>query len=195
MMANWNLLLGEIDTEYAVLLSADDWWEPRFLERMVAILDRHPESLLAAAAVRVMESDRQVEVLGLHQLWPADRGACPPAEALRLLLTRRNRLYVHAVLARAELYRRVRLEDSPVADWMLFDRLLCPPLNAFRRELGLPPVKRVLQGWWNSPRRVIGLLAAGPGLQMHDGILDDVRAFTQDTPQADDITLSVAKRL
>jgi len=40
-------------------------------------------------------------------------------------------------------------------------------------------------------RRVIGLLAAGPGLQMHDGILDDVRAFTQDTPQADDITLVV----
>lgn len=43
------------------------------------------------------------------------------------------------------------------ADWILFDRLLCPELNAFRHELGLPPVKRVLQDWWNSPQRVIGL--------------------------------------
>ncbi len=40
-------------------------------------------------------------------------------------------------------------------------------------------------------RQVIGLLAAGPAVQMHEAILDDVRAFTQDTPQADDITLVV----
>ena len=40
---------------------------------------------------------------------------------------------------------------------MLIDRTLCPPLNAFRQELGLAPVKRLMNGWWNSPQRVMGL--------------------------------------
>lgn len=37
------------------------------------------------------------------------------------------------------------------------DPVLCPTLNAFRQELGLPPVHRVMNDWWNSPQRVIGL--------------------------------------
>jgi phosphoserine phosphatase RsbU/P len=39
--------------------------------------------------------------------------------------------------------------------------------------------------------RVIAANAAGSWEQMHDAILEDVRAFTQDTPQADDVTLVV----
>ena len=44
-----------------------------------------------------------------------------------------------------------------LADAVLIDRTLCPPLNAFRQELGLAPVKRLMNGWWNSPQRVMGL--------------------------------------
>ena len=40
-------------------------------------------------------------------------------------------------------------------------------------------------------RQVIRLQAAAACVEMHDAILDDVRAFTLDTPQADDITLVV----
>jgi rhamnosyltransferase subunit B len=40
------------------------------------------------------------------------------------------------------------------------DPVLCPSLNAFRQELGLQPVRRVMNGWWNSPQRVIGLWPA-----------------------------------
>jgi len=39
--------------------------------------------------------------------------------------------------------------------------------------------------------RVVKLNATATCEQMHDAILDDLRAFTQDTPQADDITLVV----
>ena len=39
--------------------------------------------------------------------------------------------------------------------------------------------------------RVIGANAADSWEQLHDAILDDVRSFTQDTPQADDVTLVV----
>ncbi|MCW8131926.1 MAG: glycosyltransferase family 1 protein [Planctomycetota bacterium] len=42
-------------------------------------------------------------------------------------------------------------------DWAIIDRLLCPKLNAFRAELGLPPVKHIMGDWWNSPQRVIAL--------------------------------------
>lgn len=37
------------------------------------------------------------------------------------------------------------------------DHLVGPPTNQFRRELGLPPVKRLLHDWWASPQLVIGL--------------------------------------
>ena len=50
----------------------------------------------------------------------------------------------------------VRLEYW-LADFLVVDRLLSDPVNAFRAELGLPPVKRFLHRWWHSPDRVIGL--------------------------------------
>lgn len=39
----------------------------------------------------------------------------------------------------------------------LVDLGLAPPVNAFRAELGLPPVRRLLKHWWNSPQLVLGL--------------------------------------
>jgi rhamnosyltransferase subunit B len=44
-----------------------------------------------------------------------------------------------------------------VADKLILDRALCPPLNAFRESLGLKPVRRILGDWIHSPDRVIGL--------------------------------------
>lgn len=40
---------------------------------------------------------------------------------------------------------------------LLTDPLIAPPLNAFRRELGLAPVHSVLGSYVHSPQRVIGL--------------------------------------
>jgi rhamnosyltransferase subunit B len=44
-----------------------------------------------------------------------------------------------------------------VADNVFIDRLLAPELNAFRRELGMPPVRGIMREWWNSPECLIGL--------------------------------------
>lgn len=44
-----------------------------------------------------------------------------------------------------------------VGDKWVVDRRLAPGINAFRAELGLAPVKKILADWWNSPQRVIGL--------------------------------------
>jgi rhamnosyltransferase subunit B len=42
-------------------------------------------------------------------------------------------------------------------DRFVIDPLIVPKLNAFRQQLGLPPVTRVFRHWLHSPQRVIGL--------------------------------------
>ncbi len=44
-----------------------------------------------------------------------------------------------------------------IADRFFIDPVVAPEVNAFRAELGLPPVRRVVADWWHSPQRVIGL--------------------------------------
>jgi rhamnosyltransferase subunit B len=43
------------------------------------------------------------------------------------------------------------------ADARLIDPLIGPEVNAFRAELGLPPVRRFMKDWWVSPDLVVGL--------------------------------------
>jgi UDP:flavonoid glycosyltransferase YjiC (YdhE family) len=42
-------------------------------------------------------------------------------------------------------------------DGLLIDPLLAPEVNAFRRELGLPPARRFFDIWMHSPQRIVGL--------------------------------------
>ncbi len=55
-----------------------------------------------------------------------------------------------------------------LADRYFIDPVVAPPLNAVRRDLGLPPVARVLAEWWNSPRVVMGLFPDWFGLPQPD---------------------------
>lgn len=43
------------------------------------------------------------------------------------------------------------------ADKFVVDRMIGPELNAFRRQIGLPPINRILTRWGHSPQMVIGL--------------------------------------
>ncbi|MGD2217074.1 MAG: glycosyltransferase [Gemmatimonadales bacterium] len=44
-----------------------------------------------------------------------------------------------------------------LADRLMIDPTIAPTLNAWRAELGLPPVSRVFDSWLHSPRRTIGI--------------------------------------
>jgi rhamnosyltransferase subunit B len=44
-----------------------------------------------------------------------------------------------------------------LADRLVVDQLLGPEINGFRRELGLPPVKRIFDQWLHSPTMAIGM--------------------------------------
>jgi UDP:flavonoid glycosyltransferase YjiC (YdhE family) len=83
-----------------------------------------------------------------------------------------------------------------LADHLVVDRVYGPPINALRKEVGLPPVRRLFDGWFHSPQRIIGLFPEWfaplqpdwpaqlrlTSFPRHDGRLDedlpaDVRAF------------------
>ena len=53
--------------------------------------------------------------------------------------------------------RWVRRLQYWAGDTLVIDPLVCPTLNRFRQEKGLPPVRRVLKGWYMSPELVVGL--------------------------------------
>jgi rhamnosyltransferase subunit B len=57
----------------------------------------------------------------------------------------------------AHLPRPLRKLYFRAADRFLLDRLLAEQTNAFRTELGLPPVSRLFDRWFHSPQRVVGL--------------------------------------
>jgi UDP:flavonoid glycosyltransferase YjiC (YdhE family) len=42
-------------------------------------------------------------------------------------------------------------------DWAFADPVVAGPVNAFRAEFGLAPVKRIINDWWMSPDRVVAL--------------------------------------
>jgi UDP:flavonoid glycosyltransferase YjiC (YdhE family) len=65
-----------------------------------------------------------------------------------------------------------RLPGSPIRSWQpawfqhalwwaadrfFIDPGIAPGVNAFRAEVGLPPVRRIMKDWWNSPDLVLGL--------------------------------------
>jgi UDP:flavonoid glycosyltransferase YjiC (YdhE family) len=44
-----------------------------------------------------------------------------------------------------------------LGDRLVIDPVIAPATNAVRAELGLPPVRRLLDQWWHSPERILGL--------------------------------------
>jgi glycosyltransferase involved in cell wall biosynthesis len=62
-VANANLALAAVRTEYALLLHDDDEVEPGFLSAAVAALDRHPGAALALAPWWVVREDGERELL------------------------------------------------------------------------------------------------------------------------------------
>jgi UDP:flavonoid glycosyltransferase YjiC (YdhE family) len=53
--------------------------------------------------------------------------------------------------------RRLRRLLFWLMDAAMIDRVLAPPVNRFRAELGLPPVRRLFDRWMHSPQLVLGL--------------------------------------
>ena len=79
-----------------------------------------------------------------------------------------------------------------MGDVLVIDRVVAPVTNAVRAELGLPPVRRLLDQWWHSPERIIGLFPPWfappqpdwpPQLRLTGFPLFDERGLTEVPPE------------
>ena len=50
---NFNLMFGDVDAAYVALLEDDNWWEPTFLEEMVALMKSHQNCEAACSNERI----------------------------------------------------------------------------------------------------------------------------------------------
>ncbi len=78
------------------------------------------------------------------------------------------------------------------------DRLIAPGLNAFRKELGLPPVRKIFSRWIHSPEGVIGLFPAWfapiqpdwPAGMVQTGFVKYEQGFQEMPPKVEDFLKS-----
>jgi rhamnosyltransferase subunit B len=82
-----------------------------------------------------------------------------------------------------------------LGDLLVIDPVVAPATNAVRAELGLPPVRRLLNQWWHSPQRIIGLYPPWyappqpdwpPQLVLTGFPLFDERGLTEAPPEVHD---------
>ena len=117
-LANTNLLLADVESEYVALLHQDDWWEPEFLMTTINALDSAADVIIATTAVRVHGKTGGRAISGLYE-YTAARGVVASEDAL-LLLVKPDVVYVAGVLARRALFQRAPLFEPslPLAyDW------------------------------------------------------------------------------
>lgn len=60
LASHWNLLLDMCDTEYFIMASDDDLYEPNFLEQVDVLTDKYPEVDLVRGRCRIIDGDGHV---------------------------------------------------------------------------------------------------------------------------------------
>lgn len=70
LVAHWNLLLGLCNTEYCILASDDDVYEPDFLAKIDALVGKYPDVELFHARARCIDADgRAFKEDALYKEW------------------------------------------------------------------------------------------------------------------------------
>jgi glycosyltransferase involved in cell wall biosynthesis len=140
----WEAGLAMTDSEYVWMAESDDWADPRLVERLVAVLDRHPAVGVAYAQSWI--ADRTFAVTGDAVCWTEDldplrwRGdfvADGRDEIRRFLLVKNTIPNASAVLMRRRVVERVRPIDASFrlcGDWMHWVRMLTEADVAFVAE-------------------------------------------------------------
>lgn len=60
LVSHWNLLVDLCDTEYLIMASDDDVYEPKFLEEIDALVEKYPKVDILRAKARRVENGKQV---------------------------------------------------------------------------------------------------------------------------------------
>lgn len=150
--------------EYRELTQHPDLWHPR--RGLKLVLTRGAAAYLRAAYAHVEANYRPGEtVIGAHGLDLAsrvfhDKHGAPLATIhfapFALLTLHATPRYIGAP-SMAWSPKWAKAAQFWAIDRWIVDPMIAPEVNALRRDLGLPPIKRIFTKWNNSPQRVIGL--------------------------------------
>ncbi len=121
---------------------------PVMYEKIESYLKKHPEGVLVgstlALGARVAQEKLGVPMATVH-LSPS------------ILRTVYEMPRLAAIPFGPGLPRWVKGAFYDVANWAIIEPVLARGLNEFRAKLGLPRARHVMNEWWNSPQRVIGM--------------------------------------
>lgn len=122
MVPNWNAGMAQTRGRSVALLEDDNWWDPDFLARTVAVLANRPEVGFVYTAAFL--TDASGTSRRLYQRWDRDKTQTG-LEELRDLV-RGNKILLSTVLMRHACYDAVGSFDESIryaADWEMWMRL------------------------------------------------------------------------
>lgn len=141
MVPNWNAGIRRAQAAYVAVLEDDNWWRPDYLERVVAMLDVHPEIALVHTAAFL--ADRDGAVMRVQRRWNEDRISDAESELRDLI--QGNRILLSTVTMRRRCLETLGLFDEAIpyaADWEMWLRVcvqypigyLAEPLVFYRQH-------------------------------------------------------------
>jgi glycosyltransferase involved in cell wall biosynthesis len=130
MVPNWNAGMAQTRGRYVALLEDDNWWDPEFLARTVAVLANRPE--VGFVYTGAFLTDASGTARRLYQRWDRDE-THTGLEELRDLV-RGNKILLSTVLMRRACYDAVGPFDESIqyaADWEMWMRLALRYTSAY----------------------------------------------------------------
>jgi len=144
VFSQWEKGINETESEYVWIAESDDWADPKFLERLVPVLDKNPGVGVAYCQSWIV--DRDFKVAGNAVCWTEDLDsvrwkndfvANGREEILRFLTVKNTIPNASAALMRRSILNKVRPIDSSFrlcGDWYHWMRMLAESDLAFVAE-------------------------------------------------------------
>lgn len=118
-IGNFNWLFAHVDTELALMLADDDWLDPDYVERCVAIMDAQPALSIVTGATRYFEGDAPPDLVLNTNLTEAS----PARRVLRYLSNSWSSAAFYGVLRTTALRDALPIANVMGADWLFVSAL------------------------------------------------------------------------
>lgn len=113
-IANFNWLLNAAETDYVLMLADDDWLDPDYVERCLALLEADPSLVNVAGATRYYEGDAP-RALVLNTELTEDDGA---ARVLHYLAGSWSSAAFYGLMRRSAMLPALPIPNVMGADWL-----------------------------------------------------------------------------
>jgi GT2 family glycosyltransferase len=116
--ANFNLIARQLRGPYAMLLADDDWLDPRYVERCLAVLRARPELAVAYGRARYFDGERHVADGVRHDHLQPD----PAARAIAYFRTVDDNGVMYGLMRGEVLRAALPMPNALGNDWLLSGR-------------------------------------------------------------------------